>query len=180
MIPTSGFGGRAQWVAGPAVVHEKYSGDRKVREIKVPGVNGDSRTIWKDVDPAWVSLANGPRTVASKDGKQVAFTSDRSGWAHLYVIPFDATSESQARQLSKGSFGDGFAAWSPDSRKVAFAHSEPGNQQERFLSVADVGSGKVQPIVTARGVNYGRCSRMTELPWPIFARPWSIRRRSTR
>ena len=156
MIPTSGggFGGRAQWVTGPAIVHEEYSGDRKVREIKVTNVSGESRMIWKDVDPAWISLANGPRTVASPDGKQVAFISDRSGWAHLYTIPSDAIAESQAKQLSKGNFGDGFAAWSPDSRKVAFAHSEAGNQQERFISIADVASGKVQPIVTARGVNY--------------------------
>ncbi len=158
MIPTSGGGGggggRAQWVAGPALVHEEYSGDRKTREIKVTTTDGTTRTLWKDYDPAWISLANGPRTVASPDGKHIAFISDRSGWAHLYVIASDATSESQARQLSKGDFGDGFATWSPDSKRVAFAHSEPGNQQERFLSIADIATGKVQPIVTAHGVNY--------------------------
>jgi dipeptidyl aminopeptidase/acylaminoacyl peptidase len=157
LVPTSGGGGgggRTQWVAGPAVVHEEYSGDRKTREIKVTDVHGESRTVWKDYDPAWISLANGPRTVASPDGKMIAFISDRSGWAHVYVIPYNATSESQAKQLSKGNFGDGFAAWSPDSKKVAYAHSEAGNQQERFISVADVATGKVTPIVTARGVNY--------------------------
>ncbi len=160
LLPTSGGGfggGRAQWVqgpAGPAVVHEEYSGDRKSRDIKITATNGDTRTVWHDFDPAWISLANGPRTVASPDGKQIAFISDRTGWAHLYVIPANATSESQAKQLSKGDFGDGFAAWSPDSRHIAFAHSAPGNQQERFLSVADATTGKVQPVVTARGVNY--------------------------
>lgn len=160
LIPTSGgggFGGRGQWVTtstGPAVVHEEYSGDRKTREIRVTGVTGESRTVWKDFDPAWISLANGPRTVASPDGKEIAFISDRTGWAHLYVTPADASQESQARQLIRGDFGDGFAAWSPDSRSVAFAHSEPGNQQERFLSVAEVATGKVRPVVKARGVNY--------------------------
>jgi dipeptidyl aminopeptidase/acylaminoacyl peptidase len=159
MVATSGGGGgggagRTQWVAGPAVVHEEYSGDRKIREIKVTGVDGVSRTVWKDYDPRWISLANGPRTVASPDGKQIAFISDRSGWAHVYVIPYDTTSETQAKQLSKGDFGDGYATWSPDSKKVAYAHSEVGNQQERFISVADVASGKVQPIVSAHGVNY--------------------------
>lgn len=158
MIPTSGGGGsggglRAQWVAGPALVHEEYSGDRKIRQIEISGVSGETRTIWKDYDPRWISLADGPRTVASPDGKEIAFISDRSGWAHLYVIPSDATSESQARQLSKGNFGDGYANWSPDSKSIVFAHSEAGNQQERFLSIADVASGKLQPVVTARGVN---------------------------
>jgi dipeptidyl aminopeptidase/acylaminoacyl peptidase len=158
MIPTSGgaYGGGgagAQWIAGPALVHDEYSGDRKTREIKVTSVTGETRTIWKDYDPRWISLADGPRTASSPDGKQIAFISDRNGWAHLYVIPFDATSESQARQLSKGAFGDGYANWSPDSKSIVFAHSEVGNQQERFLSVVDVATGKVQPVVTARGVN---------------------------
>jgi len=158
MMPSSGgaYGGGAagfQWVTGPALVHEEYSGDRKNRQIEVTSVTGETRTVWKDYDPLWISLADGPRTVASPDGKTIAFISDRSGWAHLYVIPFDATSESQARQLSKGDFGDGYVNWSPDSKSLVFAHSEAGNQQERFLSVVDVASGKVQPVVTARGVN---------------------------
>ena len=149
-----GGGGRSQWVQGPGIVHEEYSGDRKTREIKVTNVDGTSRTLWKDYDPKWISLANGPRTVTSPDGKLVGFISDRTGWAHVYVIPYDATAETQARQLSKGEFGDGFLAWSPDSRRVAFAHSEKGNQQERFLSIAEVATGKVTPVVKARGVNY--------------------------
>jgi dipeptidyl aminopeptidase/acylaminoacyl peptidase len=156
MIPTSGGGGggRIQWVAGPAVVREEFSGDRKMREIKITNTSGETHTVWKDYDPRWWSLANGPRTVTSPDGKYIALMSDRSGWAHLYVIPSDATSESQAKQLSKGNFGDGFAAWSPDSKHVAFAHSANRNQMERFISVADVATGKVLPVVTAHGVNY--------------------------
>jgi dipeptidyl aminopeptidase/acylaminoacyl peptidase len=158
MIPSSGgaYGGGAagfQWVTGPALVHEEYSGDRKNRQIEVTSVTGETRTVWKDYDPLWISLADGPRTVTSPDGRMIAFISDRSGWAHLYVIPFDATAESQARQLSKGDFGDGYANWSPDSKSIVYAHSEASNQQERFLSVVDVASGKVQPVVTARGVN---------------------------
>ena len=158
MIPSSGgaYGGGAagfQWVTGPALVHEEYSGDRKNRQIEVTSVTGETRTVWKDYDPLWISLADGPRTITSPDGKMIAFISDRTGWAHLYVTPSDATSESQARQLSKGDFGDGYANWSPDSKSIVYAHSDVGNQQERFLSVVDVASGKVLPVVTARGVN---------------------------
>jgi len=134
-------------------VHEEYSGDRKNRQIEVTSVTGETRTVWKDYDPLWISLADGPRTITSPDGKMIAFISDRTGWAHLYVTPSDATSESQARQLSKGDFGDGYANWSPDSKSIVYAHSDVGNQQERFLSVVDVASGKVLPVVTARGVN---------------------------
>jgi dipeptidyl aminopeptidase/acylaminoacyl peptidase len=161
MVPNSGgaYGGAgsSRWATtakGPALVHEEFSGDRKNRDIIVTTVAGESHTVWHDFDPRWVSPANGPRTVTSPDGKLIAFISDRTGWAHLYVIPVDASSESQARQLSKGDFGDGYASWSPDSKRVVFAHSAPGNQMERFLSIANVSSGKVEPVVTARGVNY--------------------------
>jgi len=151
ILPTSG--GAGQWVAGPALVHEEYTGDRKTRQIEVTSVTGETKTIWKDYDPRWISLADGPRTVASPDGKMIAFISDRSGWAHLYVTPFDATSETQAKELGKGDFGDGYANWSPDSKSIVFAHSAPGNQQERFLSIVDVASGTVRPVAGDRGVN---------------------------
>ena len=160
-IPTTGgssgggFGMQGQqWVAGPALLHQELSQDRKTRTIKITSVDGETRTLWKDYDPAWWSPSNGPRTVASPDGKWVAFICDRSGWPHVYVIASDATSESQAKQLSKGNFGDGFVAWSPDSKNVAFAHSADGNQMERFISVANVETGAVKPVVTARGVNF--------------------------
>jgi len=159
LIPTTEGGGggaaagRIQWAVGPVVVHQEFSPDHKAREIVETTPAGVSRTVWKDYDPLWWSLADGPRTVTSPDGKMIAFMSDRTGWAHLYVIPADATSESQATQLGKGDFGDGYANWSLDSKSVVFAHSEPGNQQERFLSIADVATGKVTPVVTARGVN---------------------------
>ncbi len=159
LIPTTEGGGggaagaRIQWAAGPVVVHQEFSPDRKTREIVETTVKGMSRTIWKDFDPLWWSLADGPRTVTSPDGKSIAFMSDRTGWAHLYVIPADATNETQAKQLGKGDFGDGYANWSHDSKSIVFAHSEPGNQQERFLAIADAATGTVKQVVTARGVN---------------------------
>jgi len=163
LIPTTGAGGAVccgaaggsfQWAAGPVLVHNEFSPEHKIREIVVTTVAGASHTVWKDADSAWWSLTNGPRTVTSPDGRSIAFMSDRTGWVHLYVIAVDATSETEARQLSKGDFGDCYAIWSPDSKRVAFAHSEVGNQQERFISIAEVATGKVQPAVTSRGVNY--------------------------
>jgi Tol biopolymer transport system component/fermentation-respiration switch protein FrsA (DUF1100 family) len=159
-VPTLGGGGGGgaaggiQWIAGPAVVHQEFSPDRKAREIKITSVKGESRILWKDYDSAYWTPTGGARTLASPDGQWIAFISDRTGWPHLYVIPADATSESQARQLSSGNFGAGYASWSPDSRRIAYAHSADGNQMERLISIADVASGKIEPVVTARGVNF--------------------------
>jgi dipeptidyl aminopeptidase/acylaminoacyl peptidase len=142
-----------QWAAGPAIVHEEFSEDHKTLEIKITNLSGETRTLWKDHDAAWISPADGAEDVTSPDGKWLAFISDRSGWPHLYVIPTDATSESQAKQLSKGAFGDGYAAWSSDSKQVAYAHSAEGNQMERFISIASLATGQITPIVKDRGVN---------------------------
>ncbi|MBW4027413.1 MAG: S9 family peptidase [Acidobacteria bacterium] len=142
-----------QWAAGPSIVHEEFSPDHKTMELKITSMTGETRTLWKDHDPAWISPADGAMDVTSPDGKWVAFISDRSGWPHLYVIQTDATSESQAKQIGKGNFGDGYIAWSPDSKRIAFAHSADGNQMERFISIASVESGRIEPIVTEHGVN---------------------------
>jgi dipeptidyl aminopeptidase/acylaminoacyl peptidase len=142
-----------QWAAGPSIVHEEFSPDHKSMELKITALSGETRTLWKDYDAAWISPADGAMDVASPDGRSIAFISDRTGWPHLYVIPYDAASESQAKQISKGNFGDGYAAWSPDSRRIAYAHSAEGNQMERFLSIASIATGKIEPIVTAGGVN---------------------------
>jgi dipeptidyl aminopeptidase/acylaminoacyl peptidase len=122
-------------------------------ELKITSMDGETRTLWKDHDSAWVSPADGAMDVTSPDGRWVAFISDRTGWPHLYVMPTDATSESQARQISKGRFGDGYAAWSPDSSHIAWAHSAEGNQMERFISVASIATGQIYPVVTIPGVN---------------------------
>lgn len=142
-----------QWAAGPSIVHEEYSPDHKTLEIKITTLSGETRTLWKDYDPAWISPADGAMDVTSPDGRSLAFISDRSGWPHLYVIPTDATAESQAIQISKGAFGDGYAAWSSDSKRIAYAHSVEGDQMERFISIATIATGKIEPIVTDHGVN---------------------------
>ena len=153
-IETRNYGSTPmQWTANSSILHEEFSADHRTLEIQVTSPKGVTRTLWRDHDDKWISPADGAEDVASPDGKYLAFISDRSGWPHLYVIPTDASSESQARQLSTGNFGDGYAAWSPDSKRIAFAHSAEGDQGERFLSIATVATGKIEPIVTAHGVN---------------------------
>jgi dipeptidyl aminopeptidase/acylaminoacyl peptidase len=157
--PAQGGGGGnlggTQWVVGPAIVHQEFSPDRKTREVVITDVvTGNTRLLWKDHDLAYWTPTGGARMAASPDGKWVEFVSDRTGWPHTYVIPYDATSESQAKQLSTGNFGDGYATWKADSKHIAFAHSADGNQMERFISVVDITTGKIEPIVTSRGVNF--------------------------
>jgi Tol biopolymer transport system component len=134
-----GIGG-VQWAtspAGPQALLQVFSADRKTREIKVYALSGESHTIWKDFDPAWWSPSNSPRTVVSPDGRWVAFICDRTGWPLVYALPTDASSESQAKQLSFGKKIEGFPSWSADSKRVAYSNSNDGDAMSRYISIAD-------------------------------------------
>ncbi len=114
-----------------------------------------SRTLWKDrTSDGFRRPDRDSKVLVSPDGKSVAFVSDRTGWLHLYVMPVNATSESQAKQLTTGGFLAGLGAWSSDSKRIAYHRSAAGNQMERFVDVVDVATGKSEAIVTDHGVNY--------------------------
>jgi dipeptidyl aminopeptidase/acylaminoacyl peptidase len=156
-IPTVGNVTWVQWTADGALLYQEVSRDSKSRFINVAAIGALPRTLWKDYDEKyWSPNARDSKMVVSPDGKWVAFASDRSGWIHLYVIPTDATSDSQAKQLTSGSYlaGINFGGWSPDSKRIAYHHSVDGNQMERFIDIVDVASGRSEHVVTAQGVNF--------------------------
>jgi dipeptidyl aminopeptidase/acylaminoacyl peptidase len=153
-IPTIGNPGSVQFAADGSLVWAEGSANGKTRTIKA-WKDDSVRTLWKDQDDRWFSpTARDSRVLVSPDGKSVAFVSDRTGWLHLYVIPVDAASETQAKPLTKGNYLVGLGAWSPDSTRIAYHRSAAGNQMERFVDLVDVASGKTEAIVTDRGVNY--------------------------
>ena len=154
-IPTVGNPGSIQFTADGSVVWAEGSASGKTREIKVWSAGHQPRTLWKDVDDRWFSpTGRDSKVLVSPDGKSVAFVSDRTGWIHIYVMPVNATSESQAKQLTSGNYLAGLGSWSTDSTRIAYHRSEAGNQMERFIDIVAVATGKSEPIVTARGVNY--------------------------
>jgi dipeptidyl aminopeptidase/acylaminoacyl peptidase len=154
-IPAVGTVSSVQFTADGSVLFEDKSSSGKVREIKVVAIGGVPRTLWKDNDERWFSPTNrDSKVLVSPDGKSVAFASDRGGWLHIYVMPANATSESQAKQLTSGNYLAGLGSWSADSKRIAYHRSAPGNQFERFIDILDVTTGKSEKIITSHGVNY--------------------------
>jgi len=154
-IPTVGNPGSVQFAADGSLVWAEGSASGKTREIKAWRAGGLARTLWKDQDDHWFSpTGRDSKVIVSPDGTQVAFVSDRTGWIHVYVIPTNATSESQAKQLTKGDYLAGLGSWSADSKRIAYHRSAAGNQMERFVDSVDVATGKIEQIVTEHGVNY--------------------------
>ncbi|MCU1382302.1 MAG: hypothetical protein JWL71_999 [Acidobacteria bacterium] len=154
-VPTVGNPSSAQFAADGSLVWAEGSANGKTRTIKAWHAVSGLRTLWKDDDERWFSPTNrDSKVLVSPDGQSVAFVSDRTGWLHLYVTPASATSASQARALTSGSYLVGLGAWSPDSTRIAYHRSAAGNQMERFVDVVDAASGRSTAIVTDHGVNY--------------------------
>ncbi len=153
-VPAVGSVSGLQWTADNALIYQELSPDGKTREIKSVTVGTLPRTLWRDRDDRWWSpTGRDSKLLVAPDGRSLAFVSDRSGWIHVYVMPVDATAESQARQLTSGTYGAGLGNWSPDSKRIAYHHSLNGNQMERFIDIVDVATGKSEAVVAARGVN---------------------------
>src|SRR5471032_203455 len=154
-IPTVGNPGSVQFAADGSLVWAEGSASGKTREIKSWRAGGPARTLWKDQDDRWFSpTGRDSKVIVSPDGTQVAFVSDRTGWIHVYVTPVNASSESQAKQLTKGDYLAGLGSWSADSKRIAYHRSAADNQMERFVDSVDVATGKIEQIVTEHGVNY--------------------------
>ena len=76
----------------------------------------------RDVSPAW-----------SRDGRKIAFVSDRDGAADLYVIDNDG---SNPTRLTNNIGFTGNFGWSPDGGRIAFASDRDGSP-ELYVMAAD-------------------------------------------
>ena len=85
----------------------------------------------------------------SPDGKSILFTSDKSGWNHLYVT--DGRSEN-ARQLTDGAFEISFASWNHDGSRIFFSSTEVSTAERHLYSMAPAGGERVR-LTTTPGVN---------------------------
>jgi len=73
----------------------------------------------------------------SRDGRQLAFHSDRSGNFEIYVAKPDG---SAAKPVTNDPAVDQMPAWSPDGRKIAFMSNRAGKDFDVYTMNAD-GSG---------------------------------------
>ncbi len=75
-------------------------------------MNQVTHDSWNDENPRW-----------SPDGRQIAFSSDRSGHDHIWIMTSDGESPTQVT-FDPGD--DWFPSWSPDGTRLAYTHSENG------------------------------------------------------
>lgn len=98
-------------------------------------------------------ITHGPRgamnvePAISPDGKKMAFSSDRSGKAMIYIYDFESQKES--RVTFAGQY-NASPAWSPDGTKLAFA----AHLENHFdIYIMDVNGKNLQKITAAKKTN---------------------------
>lgn len=90
----------------------------------------------------YLNVRSAASPAISPDGSRVAYLSNQSGTAQLWLISAEGGAP---RQLTRYDDRVAFAAWSPNGRTLAFAKDASGN--ERFqLFLLDVESGTVTDI----------------------------------
>jgi dipeptidyl aminopeptidase/acylaminoacyl peptidase len=83
----------------------------------------------------------------SPDGETIAFVSDRSGFANVWVI---AAGGGEARPIAPRDEEVEDLCWAPDGRRVAYTTN---SQAEKRIVVAGIDSGDAEPISTEPGVH---------------------------
>jgi Tol biopolymer transport system component len=86
----------------------------------------------------------------SPDGSRIAFVSDRSGQANIWICKSDGSDVRQMTSLDGRGFWAGSPAWSPDGKWIAFDSRSP--QTESSIFVLDVSGGKPRRL-TGPGPN---------------------------
>jgi len=90
---------------------------------------------------------NAPRW--SPDGASIAFVSDRSGFANVWIVPAGG---GEPRPLAPEPFEQAEPRWSPDGRRIAYTRNENADVQ---IMVTEVASGNTDKVSQRRGVNTG-------------------------
>jgi len=101
----------------------------------------------------------------SPDGKQIAFVSDRTGHAEIWIANADGTNQIQLTSLPSDQAGS--PGWSPDGRKIVFGWTASGTNQVYTIPVS---GGKPSQITNSPATcvlpRYSRDGR-----WIYFASP---------
>lgn len=113
-----------------------------------------------DAQIAIVEIATGRMTVLtptddvvnnaphwSPDGTSVAFVSDRSGFANIWIIPADG---GEPRPLAPEPFEQAEPCWSPDGRRIAYTRNEKADIQ---IMVTTVEGGATVQASSRRGIH---------------------------
>ena len=130
-------------------------GMKKHLGLVIDRASGKSRVVYETSDPKWV---NSSEDCWSPDSREVLFSSERDGWAHLYRVSAEG---GQAVQLTRGAYeirADRFGLepqWVGEY--IYYPSTEVSSQERHFYRMRRDGSGQ-QRLSRREGMNIGLVS----------------------
>jgi Tol biopolymer transport system component len=146
---TVGIGMHGRAVFSPDGSRVAYSkGGLAANLWRVPILN-DRQATWADAEQLTSDQAFVEYLDVSRDGRWVAFSSDRSGNHDIWVMPAEG---GQMRQLTTDPTPDWAPAWSPDGTEIAFYAYRAGS---RDIWVMPVEAGPARQLTTHPANDWG-------------------------
>ncbi|MGD2134397.1 MAG: S9 family peptidase [Maricaulaceae bacterium] len=143
----------AAWLGDTLTVQRQNRDQTRVDLLAVDGVDGSTTTLLSEADDAWVNVGADPTPLA--DGASFLWTSERSGFRHLYLYNADG---SLVRQVTSGGWpvaGDGVVEVNEDAGLVYFRGGKD-TPLERHLYVTSYLDDNAEPRrLTTPGSTWG-------------------------
>ncbi len=130
---------RVAWVPGTGELFLQRLNrvQNRLDVLLASSVTGEARVLFSETDPHWVNIGDGPVFLA--DGKEFLWTSERSGFKHLYRV---ALAGGEPKPLTSGDFEVTFAGVDQKAGVVFFTSTEVSPRERHLYSVRLDGSGK--------------------------------------
>lgn len=125
-----------------------YSDGQRVANLYRVPILADRPATWEDAeqltfDRALISVVN-----VSRDGKRLAFNSNRTGNPDLWIMPAEG---GEIRQLTTDPTPDWSPSWSPNGQEIAFYSYRSGN---RHIWVMPTSGGPARQLTHSEAEDY--------------------------
>ncbi|HMF56280.1 MAG TPA: alpha/beta fold hydrolase [Pyrinomonadaceae bacterium] len=142
-----------------SLIIDRIDRDTKRRRIFVANaMDGTAKLIQEETDPKWVASLSRFIEVSPK-GDQLFFTSEQSGFNHIYLLPLKSVSTgAQGNSLpvpvpvTSGAWEVSWAKWMPGGEQIIYSSTQTSTAERHFF-VYDTRSNKTEPLRTAPGMN---------------------------
>jgi dipeptidyl aminopeptidase/acylaminoacyl peptidase len=150
-----GFGRGGARIDASHTLVTRTSNNGLTRTTESVDVNGGSPvTLHVDTAAKFFSSVNTTNNAISPDHRWLLYTSDVTGWDQIYVVP---TSGGMPVQLTKSPGEHWRAAWSHDSKRIAWdanTADKPGTRQIEVATIGDYpGAATIVTVTSGSGTN---------------------------
>ena len=138
---------RVMWMpdSGTLLVHRLTRTQKKLSLMAVAAGGGAPRVVIEESDDAWINLADDLRVLDG--GKRLLWSSERSGFRHLYVYGIDGKEQGQ---LTRGEWEvSGVDCVDEKAGRVWYTSTEASPVERQLYSVGLGGTGKRRHTQTA-------------------------------